>query len=194
MPAVSVGETADIAGLATRSTAGDSSCTGTIFGNGTTDLSHTPCRRRRGALCQLSVCARTRRHPPSLCRSPDMSTPGARPPRPPSRCCERPRGVRQIRSTISENCPGARRVAGGGAGRKACYVGGLADRNRRHDCRRGEQDCSLHGCGCGCAAWWGFERRAAQARPFPPERIGTLGRGREFSQIRTSSTFLSRTL
>ena len=32
-----------------------------------------------------------------------------------------------------------------------------------------------------------------QARPFPPEPTGTLGRGREFSQIQTSSTFLSRT-
>ena len=39
MPAASVGETAGMAGLATRSTAGDSSCTGTVFVNGTTDLS-----------------------------------------------------------------------------------------------------------------------------------------------------------
>jgi len=41
MPADSVGETADMAGLAARSTAGDSSCTGTVFKNGTTDLSRT---------------------------------------------------------------------------------------------------------------------------------------------------------
>jgi hypothetical protein len=32
MPALSVGETADMAGLAARSTAGYSSCTGTIVG------------------------------------------------------------------------------------------------------------------------------------------------------------------
>jgi hypothetical protein len=56
MPAVSVGETADIAGLAARSTAGDSSCTGTIFGNGTADLSHTPLR-----VCQR-FAARCPRH------------------------------------------------------------------------------------------------------------------------------------
>ena len=46
MPAASVGETADMAGLAARSTAGDSSCTGTVFENGTTDLSRTPRFRR----------------------------------------------------------------------------------------------------------------------------------------------------
>ena len=65
---------------------------------------------------------------------------------------------------------------------------------RRHDCRRGEQDCSLHGLGLGYTTWWGFERRDAEARPSPPERTGTLGRGGEFSQIQTSSTFMSRTL
>ena len=41
MPADSVGETANMAGLAARSTAGDSSCTGTVFENGATDLPRT---------------------------------------------------------------------------------------------------------------------------------------------------------
>ena len=77
--------------------------------------------------------------------------------------------------------------------RQACHVGGLADRSRRADSRRGEQDCSLHGFGLGLTTWWGFERRDAEARPSPPERTGTLGRGREFSYVQTSSTLISRT-
>jgi len=64
------------------------------------------------------------------------------------------------------------------------HVGGLADKSRRHDFRRGEQDCSLHGFGLGFTTWWGFERRNVEARPSPPDRTGTLGRGRERSQIK----------
>jgi len=41
MPVDYVGETADMAGLAARSTPGDSSCTGTVFENGATDLPRT---------------------------------------------------------------------------------------------------------------------------------------------------------
>ncbi|HSW48566.1 MAG TPA: ubiquinone/menaquinone biosynthesis methyltransferase [Bryobacteraceae bacterium] len=48
-------------------------------------------------------------------------------------------------------------ILGRGAGRQVCHAGGLADRIRRQDCRRGGQDCPLHGSGCGCAAVWGCD-------------------------------------
>jgi len=54
VPAASVGETADMAGLAARSTAGDSSCTGTVFEYGTTDLSRAPGAKPEGWLESLT--------------------------------------------------------------------------------------------------------------------------------------------